>query len=106
MSAERLTYYVGYILLGDKMEIALTKMSSKGQVVIPSELRKNISEGETLMIIKNDNQLIIKKATDLDKKMKEDLEFAKRTEEAWKRYEKGEFKKKSAEEFLKDLKSR
>ena len=86
------------------MEIALTKMSSKGQVVIPSELRKNIKEGETLMIIKNDNQLVIKKATDLDKKMKEDLEFAKRTEEAWKKYERGEFKTKSTEEFLEELK--
>ena len=87
------------------MEIALTKMSSKGQVVIPSELRKNIKEGETLMIIKNDNQLIIKKASELDKKMKEDLEFAKKTEEAWKNYERGEFKSKNAEDFLKDLKS-
>ena len=87
------------------MEIALTKMSSKGQVVIPSELRRNISEGETLMIIKNDNQLIIKKATELDKKLKEDLEFAKRTEEAWKSYEKGEFKKKKySNKLLKLLK--
>ncbi|MEK6860445.1 MAG: AbrB/MazE/SpoVT family DNA-binding domain-containing protein [Nanoarchaeota archaeon] len=85
------------------MEIALTKMSSKGQIVIPIELRKGIKEGETLMVIKNDNQLILKKATELDKKMKEDLEFAKRTEEAWKRYEKGEFKSLKAEDFLKEL---
>ena len=86
------------------MEIALTKMSSKGQVGIPTELRKDIKDGETLMIIKNDNQLIIKKATELDKKLKEDLEFAKRTEEAWKKYEKGEFKTKNAEAFLEELK--
>ena len=86
------------------MEIALTKMSSKGQVVIPSELRKNIKEGETLMIIKNDNQLIIKKATELDKKMKEDLEFARRTEEAWKRYEKGEFIEMEFDELIEKLK--
>ncbi len=86
------------------MEIALTKMSSKGQVVIPSELRKNIKEGEILMVIKNDNQLIIKKATELDKKMKEDLEFAKRTEEAWKRYEKGEFIEMEFDELIEKLK--
>ena len=86
------------------MEITLTKMSSKGQIVIPSELRKNIKEGETLMIIKNDNQLIIKKATELDKKMKEDLEFAKRTEEAWKRYERGEFIEMEFDEFIEKLK--
>ena len=87
------------------MEIALTKMSSKGQVVIPSEMRKDFEEGEKLIIIKNGHQLIIKKASELDKNMKEDLEFAKRTEEAWKSYEKGEFKSKNAEDFLKDLKS-
>ncbi|MBI2671398.1 AbrB/MazE/SpoVT family DNA-binding domain-containing protein [Candidatus Woesearchaeota archaeon] len=86
------------------MEIALTKMSSKGQVVIPASLRKNIKEGETLMIIQNNGQLILKKATELEKKMKEDLEFAKRTEEAWKRYEKGEFIEMGFEEFLEKLK--
>lgn len=87
-----------------KMEMAITKMSSKGQVVIPSEMRKDIKEGEKLLIIKNNNQLIMKKATELDKNLKEDLEFARRTEEAWKRYEKGEFKSMPAEEFLKELK--
>ena len=85
------------------MEMAITKMSSKGQVVIPTEMRRNIKEGEKLLIIKNNDQLIMKKATDLDKNLKEDLEFARRTEEAWKRYEKGEFKSASVEEFLRKL---
>ena len=62
------------------MEIALTKMSSKGQIVIPSELREDMKEGEQLIIIKNDHQLILKKVSTMDKNLKEDLEFAKRTE--------------------------
>jgi AbrB family looped-hinge helix DNA binding protein len=33
------------------VEIAITKMSSKGQVVIPAEMRGNIHEGEKLVII-------------------------------------------------------
>ena len=37
-------------------------------------------------------------------KMKEDKEFAKRTEEAWKRYEKGEFKTMDFDEFIKEMK--
>ena len=78
-------------------------MSSKGQIVIPSELREGMKEGEQLIIIKNDHQLILKKATSLDKNLKEDLEFAKRTEAAWERYEKGEFKASTAKDFLKDL---
>lgn len=85
------------------MEIALTKMSSKGQIVIPSEFREDLKEGEQLIIIKNNNQLILKKVSELDKNLKADLEFAKRTEESWERYEKGQFKSSTAKDFLKDL---
>lgn len=84
-------------------EIAITRMSSKGQVVIPSELREGFEEGEKLLVIKSEGRLILKKARDMDEKLKDDLIFAKRTEEAWKRYEKGEFKTMSADDFLKEL---
>ncbi|MBS3156146.1 AbrB/MazE/SpoVT family DNA-binding domain-containing protein [Candidatus Woesearchaeota archaeon] len=86
------------------MEIAITKLSSKGQVVIPREMRKDIKEGEKLIIIKEGNSMIMKKASKLDKQLKEDLEFARRTEEAWKRYENGKFKSMDAKDFLKELK--
>ena len=85
------------------MEIAITKMSSKGQIVIPVEMRKDLKEGDKFVIIKSKKQLILKKANEFDKKLAEDLEFARRTEEAWKRYERGEFKSMDAEEFLKEL---
>ena len=86
------------------MDVAITKMSSKGQVVIPSEMRKGIKEGEKLIIIQNKDQLIMKKASKLDKTLKGDLEFARRTEEAWKRYDKGEFIEMDFDEFLKEAK--
>jgi len=86
------------------MDVAITRMSSKGQIVIPAEMRRNIHEGDKLLLIQTDEQLIVKKASNLDKTLKEDLEFAKRTEEAWKRYEKGEFSSSSVDEFLKELK--
>ena len=85
------------------MEIAITKMSSRGQVVIPSGMRNDIKEGEKLIIIKSNGQLIMKKATELDKKLEEDLEFARRTEEAYKAYERGEFTSMPADKFLKEL---
>ncbi len=85
------------------MEIAITKMSSKGQVVIPSEMRTDIKEGEKLIIIKSNGQIIMKKATELDKKMEEDLEFARRTEEAYREFERGEFTSMPADKFLKEL---
>ena len=85
--------------------IAVTKMSSKGQVVIPAEMRKGIKEGEQIIIIKAGDQIIMEKVSRLTKKLKEDLIFAKRTEEAWKRYDKGEFTTSSVEDFLKELKT-
>ena len=97
--------YNGKIVLTSviDMDIGITKMSSKGQVVIPAEMRGDIKEGEKLVIIKNGQQLILKKASDLDKTLEGDLEFAKRTEEAWKSYEQGEFKTMDSKRFLKEL---
>jgi len=79
-------------------------MSSKGQIVIPIDMRKGIKEGEKLLIIQSsDGKLIIKKASESDENFQEDLEFARRTEEAWQEYDKGNFKHYSQEEFLKKL---
>ena len=83
--------------------IGLTKMSSKGQIVIPFEMRKDISEGEKLIIIQSKGNLILKKVTNADENFKDDLEFARRTEEAWKSYERGEFVSMDSEDFLKKL---
>ena len=85
------------------MDIAIPKLSSKGQIVIPSEMRDNLIEGDKLVIIKNGDQLIIKKASDLGKNFEEDLAFAKKTEEAWRSYERGEFVSRPADEFLAEL---
>jgi len=86
------------------VEIAITKISSKGQIVIPSNMRKDFKEGESMVIIKNGTQLIIKTVKDFEKNIKDDLTFAKKTEEAWKSYERGEFIEMDFDEFLKELK--
>ena len=85
------------------MDVAITKMSSKGQVVIPIEMRSNFQVGDKILIIRAGDQLIMKKATKLDENLKEDIEFAKRTEEAWKRYKRGEFKSMDSSDFLRKL---
>jgi len=43
------------------MQIDTTKMSSRGQVVIPLEMRKDIQEGDKLIIIRNNDEITIKK---------------------------------------------
>jgi aspartyl/asparaginyl-tRNA synthetase len=49
-------------------------------------------------------RIILKKAEKLEENLEEDLEFAKRTEEAWKAYERGEFVEMDYEEFLDEVK--
>ena len=38
------------------------------------------------------------------KRNKQDIEFSRRTRDAWKRYEQGKFKKMSFDEFLEEIK--
>ncbi|MFH1325344.1 MAG: AbrB/MazE/SpoVT family DNA-binding domain-containing protein [archaeon] len=73
------------------VSLDITKMSSKGQIVIPANLRKNLKEGDNLIVIRDDDRIILKKVENLTENIKDDLEFARRTEEAWGRIEKGEF---------------
>jgi len=42
--------------------IDTTRMSSRGQVVIPLDMREGINEGDKLVIIKRDNEIILKKS--------------------------------------------
>jgi bifunctional DNA-binding transcriptional regulator/antitoxin component of YhaV-PrlF toxin-antitoxin module len=84
-------------------EIDITRMSSKGQVVIPREMREEFSEGEKFVVIKAGKQLILKSVEDFDENVEEDLEFARRTEEAWQSYERGEFKSMAVDDFLDEL---
>ncbi len=86
------------------MDIAITKMSSKGQVVIPVEMRSGIAKGEKLIIIKAGHQIIMEKVSRLSKKLKEDLEFARRTEEAYQRIEAGKGTSMNFDAFIKEMK--
>ena len=85
------------------MDIAITRMSSKGQVVIPAEMRKDLEVGEKLLIIRDTGHLLVKRAKDLSSNLREDLEFAERTEAALRRWEKGEFTRKDSKDFLDEL---
>jgi bifunctional DNA-binding transcriptional regulator/antitoxin component of YhaV-PrlF toxin-antitoxin module len=89
------------------MEINMTTMSSRGQVVIPREMRKNIKTGEKLIILEENNQFIIKRASDVNENFEEDLEFARRTNAILDKYEAGDksFKTMSSKDFLEKIKT-
>ena len=71
------------------MEIATSKLSSRGQIVIPIGLRSNFKEGDNLLIIKRGEELIIKKEGEVCKIFADSSLLAgdwlsKEDEEAWK----------------------
>ena len=44
------------------MQLDTTKMSSRGQIAIPAEMRKDIKEGDKLIVIRKDDEIILKKS--------------------------------------------
>lgn len=84
--------------------IEIIKLNAKGQIVIPKDLRTDLNAGDEFVIIREDDHIILKKANDVTDEMKENIEFAKRTEEAYKRHEQGYYKSMDAEIFLQQLK--
>ena len=81
----------------------MTRMSSKGQVVIPQELRKDFKEGDKIVVIRNDDQIILKKANSFDKQVEEDIAIAKRVESAWKEIEERKYKRMSVKDFINEI---
>jgi AbrB family looped-hinge helix DNA binding protein len=44
------------------MMIDVTRMSSRGQVVIPLEMRKDLKEGDKLIVIRRNDEIVLKKS--------------------------------------------
>ncbi len=70
------------------MEIGIATMSSRGQIVLPKEVRKDVSNGEQFLIIREQDKWVMKKASAKDKTFREDLAFAQKTEDALVRMQK------------------
>jgi AbrB family looped-hinge helix DNA binding protein len=82
----------------------ITRVSSKGQIVIPSSIRKGmgVKEGSLFTIAARRNMIILKK---LDTKMSaDDIRTMKLIEGAWKEIEEGKYEVHTKKEFLKELK--
>lgn len=87
------------------MDVAITKMSSKGQVVIPASMRSDLPEGKKLLIIREGERIILKPLSDIEPAVREDIIFAEKTEQALEEYSRGTFQKKKAGDFIHELKS-
>jgi AbrB family looped-hinge helix DNA binding protein len=87
-----------------KQEIEFTKASSKGQIVIPTKIRKRfkIEEGSILAVAAQNGLIVLKK---IDSGLSsEDLKSLRLIEEAWKDIEEGKYSVRSKEAFFEELK--
>ncbi|PKL66048.1 MAG: AbrB family transcriptional regulator [Methanomicrobiales archaeon HGW-Methanomicrobiales-3] len=87
------------------MDVAITRMSSKGQVVIPASMRADLPEGERILIIKEGERIILKPLSEIEPAVREDILFAEKTEQALEEYTRGKFTKKKAADFIDEMKS-
>ena len=70
------------------VDIDVTKMSSRGQVVIPLAMRQGIKEGDKLIILKRDDEIVLKRSLP-ESAILSEKSFAKlwlndKEDEAWK----------------------
>ncbi len=80
----------------------ITKLSTKGQVVIPEEIRKGIEVGTPFTVTKKDDLIILKTVKGLTKEEQEEI---KELNEIWKDIDAGKGLTLSKQEFLKEMKT-
>ena len=91
------------------MDIEISKVGERGQIVIPQEFREElrIKKGEKFLVVKSDGRLIFQqmsrlKADNIDK-LKEDLIDIKIAEDRLKEIEQGKGVAKTKEQFLREM---
>ena len=87
--------------------ISVSKMSSKGQIVVPKALRSRFKAGDDVVFIDNGSEIILRKSSDVIKDL-EYAKFVKNTRDALDEYEKDpkSHKKYTGDEFISMLESR
>ena len=106
MTKNKLNIYVIYVIyfLFMTINIDISKISSKGQILIPKKMRKLFKEGDSVVFIEEDNRIILKNMNSISENFKEDLSISKKIDEAYKRYDERKFVSLSEENFLKEIK--
>jgi AbrB family looped-hinge helix DNA binding protein len=87
------------------MVVGITQMNSKGQIVIPASMRKDLLEGEKLLLIRESERIILKPLGELKPALQEDILFAEKKEQAFEEYKKGTFTRKKEGTFIDELSS-
>lgn len=98
---------INHTLIGDKMNIEISRLGERGQIVIPQEIRKRLHmrQGEKFLVISEDEDIIfrpLKKVKSL-KQLEEDMIDMQIAKKRWKEIEEGKKVVSSKEKFLKEM---
>lgn len=80
----------------------ITKLSTKGQVVIPEKVRGDLEVGTSFVVSRRKNLIILKRLEGLTEEEKREM---KELEKIWKDIDEGKGKTLSIEEFRKEMAS-
>ena len=80
----------------------ITKISTKGQVVIPESIRKGIEVGTPFIVSKTSNMIILKKVEGLTEKEKKEL---KELDKIWQDIDNNKGTTLNLDNFLKEINS-
>ncbi len=79
----------------------ITKLSTKGQIVIPESMRKDLEVGSAFRVIKKGNLIVLK---GIEGFSKEEMEEMKELDKIWKDIDGGKCESHSVDDFFKKLK--
>ena len=79
----------------------ITKLSTKGQIVIPERIRKGIAEGTPFVVSKKNGLIILKEVKGLTK---EEIKEIEELDKIWEEIDKGECESYTEKEFFEKLK--
>lgn len=77
-------------------------MSTKGQIVIPENIRKGIDIGTSFIVTKTENMIILKEIEGLTEEEKKEL---KELDKIWKEIDEGKGTSMDIDKFLEEMKS-
>jgi len=79
----------------------ITKLSTKGQIVIPESIRTGMEIGTPFIVTRRDKLIILKEINGLTK---EEIEEMKELDKIWKEIDKGKCESYTEEEFFRKMK--
>jgi AbrB family looped-hinge helix DNA binding protein len=82
----------------------IARVSSKGQIVIPTDIRERlgIKEGSIFAVSSLDGDMVVMKKVESPVKA-EDMELLAEVKKAWEEFDRGQYKTYTVKEFMKKL---